>query len=54
MNIEERISDIIYLAHFVKGKSIAHISTVSGVSKSFLYKVRKDIINSNKYYIHNR
>ena len=51
MTISEQTLDIIYLTHFVRGKSIVHISQVSGVSKSFLYKVRKEIINSNKYYI---
>ena len=54
MNIEETVLDLIYLEHFVKGKSIAQMSNKGGVSKSYLYKLRKDVINSNKYYIHNK
>jgi len=51
MNYSEQTLDIIYLNHFVKGISISHISKVSGVSIAFLYKVRKEIIISNKYQL---
>ncbi len=53
MSIHEQVLEILYLAHFVKGKSIAQISEESDLSKSFIYKLRKEVIDSNNYYIPN-